>query len=94
MGILVGVMGLSLFKNPRKTQNGVATCHAARSTDVLGLGDLGTSAVGVCLRWFWGHSIGAGRPVLARRAAPKKTPAVGPLDASSKLQPPKFRERA
>jgi hypothetical protein len=73
MGTCVGIVGLTLFRNPRKTPNGVATCHAARSADVLGFGALGTPAVGGPFRWFLAHSIGAGRPVLARRAAPKRT---------------------
>jgi hypothetical protein len=53
--------------------------RAARSADVLGFGAaVGTSAVGGCFRWVLAHSIGAGRPVLARspqaaRAAPKTT---------------------
>jgi hypothetical protein len=69
----VGVVGLTLFRNPRKTPNGVATCHAAHSVDVLGFGAVGTSVVGGPFRWVLAHSIGAGRPVLARRAAPKRT---------------------
>jgi len=69
----VGVMGLTLVRNPRKTPNGVATCHAVRSAGVLGFGALGTSAVGGRFRWFLRHWMGAGRPVLARRAAPKTT---------------------
>ena len=47
--------------------------RGALCCDVLGFGALGTSAVGGRFRWFLAHSIGAGRPVLARRAAPKTT---------------------